>query len=429
MLLYKFSDTFRLGLKSLARHKVRSALTAMGIIFGVCSVIIMLEVNEGASRESQSILRELGSDNIIIRAVKPPTEATARQSGSGVLIYGLTNADVERFKGNLPDLQRCVVSHRTLKMASVEALSQQVTVVATEPAYADVTKVDMLAGRFVSPADMSADAMPCCVITQGLAQRLMPCSDPLTRQISISGELFKVIGVMSRVPRAMEGESADSDNCVLVPLTSQRQRFGDFTIIWGQGSSTYEKTEVNSVILRMQDERSVADGAAIARNLLKRYHAKLDYEVKVPVELIEQLKRQKQLWNVMFVSIASVSLVVGGIGIMNIMLATVTERTREIGIRRALGAKRGDIIVQFLVEAVILTMVGGLVGIGIGLGAPPMLAWTLNYLGVTQSIAMVWTSFTILMPFVMAIVVGLASGLYPALRAARLDPIVALRHE
>jgi putative ABC transport system permease protein len=172
----------------------------------------------------------------------------------------------------------------------------------------------------------------------------------------------------------------------------------------------------------MADEQAVIDGAGIARNLLARFHQSRDYEVTVPLELIEQRRKQLRLWNFMFVAIASVSLLVGGIGIMNIMLASVTERTREIGIRRALGAKRRDITTQFLVESVTLTTVGGLLGIAIGLLVPWAVEWLLHRTTIV-------TAYTLLLPFGMAVAVGLVSGLYPALRAARLDPIVALRHE
>jgi putative ABC transport system permease protein len=172
----------------------------------------------------------------------------------------------------------------------------------------------------------------------------------------------------------------------------------------------------------MTDDRSVLNGANIARSLLARHHEEEDYEVTVPLELIEQRKKQQRLWNIMFLMIASISLVVGGIGIMNIMLASVTERTREIGVRRALGAKRRDIITQFLVESVTLTTVGGLVGIGIGMLVP----WLVE---ATLALKTIVSPATLLLPLCMAIIVGLVAGLYPAMRAARLDPIVALRHE
>jgi putative ABC transport system permease protein len=212
------------------------------------------------------------------------------------------------------------------------------------------------------------------------------------------------------------------ENYVVVPMTADLARFGEMNIMVSAGSETYEKVAVSQCILQMADEQAVIDGATVARSLLERQHPKQDYEVTVPLEIIEQIKQQRRLWNFMFLVIASVSLLVGGIGIMNIMLASVTERTREIGIRRALGAKRRDITVQFLIEAIALTTVGGLLGIFVGMLVP----WAVERL---LKFTTILVASTLVLPFVMAVVVGLVSGLYPALRAARLDPIEALRHE
>ena len=211
-------------------------------------------------------------------------------------------------------------------------------------------------------------------------------------------------------------------NLVFIPMTTDRTRFGKYMMI-RTGSSRYiELVEVSQVILQMTDEDAVVRGAKIARSLLGREHDKRDYEIVVPQELIEQLRRQQQLWNIMFFLIASVSLVVGGIGIMNIMLASVTERTREIGIRRALGAKRRDITTQFLIETIALTTVGGLAGIALGL-------ISIRFVGKPLKIEPIVSTLTLVIPLLMAVLVGLASGLYPAMRAAKLDPITALRHE
>ncbi len=178
------------------------------------------------------------------------------------------------------------------------------------------------------------------------------------------------------------------------------------------------------MILQMADEQAVIQGAALARSLLGRVHSKLDFDVSVPLEQIQMMKQQKRMMTLVSLGIAAISLVVGGIGIMNIMLASVTERTREIGIRRALGAKKKDIVTQFLVESVALTIAGGLVGIGVGLGGCYSLQPLLGF-----PFPPVITPLAIFFPFIMAVAVGLISGLYPAIRAANLDPITALRHE
>lgn len=419
---HKIIDIVRLGLHSLTVHKGRSVLTALGIIFGVWSVIAMLAINQGASFESQRLLREMGSDNIIIKSVKAPEEeARATSAGRGVLHYGVTHKDVISLADNLPGVTECVKVHRRPKTAHVNGKNLGVTVIATEPTFANVARIDMIEGRFISSADMLLQK-PHCVITQSLARRLFDYRDPMGKSIRLESEPFVVVGILSRLPQSLVETADNGGNHVIIPLTTSMRRFGEFTMKWGQGGGTFEKVDVTQVILQMRDDQAVIDGATIARSMLERSHDQRDYEVTVPLELIRQKRAQSRLWNIMFIGIASVSLLVGGIGIMNIMLASVTERTREIGVRRALGAKRQDIIIQFLVESVTLTTAGGIIGIVMGMLIPFVIEATLG-------LPTIISTLTVALPFVMAVVVGLASGLYPAKRAADLDPIVALRHE
>jgi len=422
---HKAIDVIRLGLHSLTVHKARSVLTALGIIFGVWSVIAMLAINQGASYESQRLLREMGSDNIIIKSVKPPEEETkATAAGRGVLSYGLLRKDVVALRDNLPGIKQCVKVHRRPKTAHANGKNLGVTVIATEPTFADVARIEMVdgKGRFISAADLLLQK-PHCVITQSLARRLFDYKDPMGRTVRLETEPFVVVGILSRLPESLSGGAgADTGNHVIIPLTTSMSRFGEFTVKFGQGGGVFEKVEVTQVVLQVEDDQAVIDGAQIARSLLERSHENRDYDVTVPLELIMQRKAQRRLWNIMFIGIASVSLLVGGIGIMNIMLASVTERTREIGVRRALGAKKRDVVVQFLVESVTLTTAGGLIGIGVGLLIPFLIEATLD-------LTTIISPLTVALPFVMAAGVGLASGLYPAVRAANLDPIAALRHE
>jgi len=418
--IYKVTDIVRLGVFSLLVHKVRSMLTALGIIFGVWSVIAMLAISQGASYESQISLRRLGSDNIIIGSVKPPEDAMAAESGA--LHYGLTHQDVARMRDNIPGVLRAVVIHSTPKLAYAGGANQhQVTVLATEPGFAGVARARMKEGRFINSLDMLRRASV-CVVTDSLADKVFGHGSPMGKTVRLSGMAFVVVGVLDRLPGKLTGGPADAGDYVLIPHTTEQMRFGDMTVVQSQGSEVFERVEVSTAILQMVDEQAVVNGAAIARGMLERSRRQVDYQITVPLEEIEQRKRQMEIWSYVLMAIALVSLVVGGIGIMNIMLAGVTERTREIGIRRALGAKRRDIVVQFLVEAMTLTTAGGLAGILVGLVVPWAVENTLKFKTIV-------TTQTLVLPFVVAVAVGLISGLYPAMRAARLDPIHALRHE
>jgi len=238
---------------------------------------------------------------------------------------------------------------------------------------------------------------------------------------------FRVVGVLhpqgsgSAVPGA--GGSQDFNQDIYIPLSAARHRFGELKIIVSAGSFQFERNQLSEITLTVSDENLVSQTAAMARKLLEANHPKAsDIEVMVPLELLHQAEEEKRIWNLVLGSIAGISLLVGGIGIMNIMLATVTERTREIGIRRALGARRLDITIQFLVESVILSATGGLLGIVFGIGVPV----AVTYFSRIDSYLQWWP-----MPlaFLISVGIGVLFGVYPARRAALMDPIEALRHE
>ena len=419
--VYKFNDILRLGLGSLALHKVRSFLTSLGIVIGVMSIIVMLAINEGAGEKAQQELRQMGSDNLLIKSVKPPEEDTGAAQERGASSYGLTYLDARRLQ-DLPGVVRSVTAHLTKKAAIRGGKTVNVSVFGTDATYMHLAKLRLVSGRFISAADLLR-YRNVCVMTRSLARKLFGYEDPMGQSLELGGQGFTVIGLVDEPGRAVATVAGEVvSNLVFIPMTTDQTRFGKY-MVERTGSSRYiELVEISQVILQMTDEKAVVRGAKIARSLLGREHGKRDYDIVVPLELIEQLRRQQQLWNIMFFLIASVSLVVGGIGIMNIMLASVTERTREIGIRRALGARRRDITTQFLIETVTLTTVGGLAGIVLGL-------ISVMFVGRPLKIDPIVSTPTLVIPMLMAVLVGLASGLYPAMRAARLAPITALRHE
>ena len=427
-LSFQFISTVRLGVKSLMLHKLRSVLTMLGIIFGVCSVIAMLAIGEGASYAAQEAIKKLGSQNIILRSLKPTDDA--KQSGLGrgmALEYGLTYDDGSRIQSTIPGVVRVLPVRIIRENVRFARNSVACQILGTLPDYAEIVGLDIVRGRFLAEMDdLTSDNV--CVVTVGLAQRLFPYQDPLTQSIKVNAFYYRVIGLVreKNLPEQrtqagkMEGEPLD--NNVYIPLSAARSRFGEILVRRSAGSFEAEKVELHQLTVQMQDVTAVESADAQIKSLLGRFHAKNDYEIIVPLQLLRQAEQTKRIFNIVLGSIAAISLLVGGIGIMNIMLATVTERTREIGIRRALGAKRRDITLQFLVETVVLSVGGGLIGVALGIIAP----FIVSHLTEMKTIVTLWS---VLLAFSISGAVGIIFGLYPAKAAAQLDPIEALRHE
>lgn len=420
----KIFDILLLAFYSLRVHLVRSVLTMVGIIFGVCSVSIMLAINAGAGKQSADLLRELGSNSIIFSSIKPSAGSSSNSSkGFSLYQYGIKHTTVSCLVNNLQDIESYTILHVGKQFYYAKEDNQRTaTVFGVEPRYAEVASPIMLRGRFISPIDMR-QRNPCCVITATLAADAFGCENPIGRIIRLKDRPFSVVGVMKRLPKTLEDMNFnEKDIPVFIPRTTEEAMFSKMNVMSSQGNTVSEKVEVSQLIIKMKNEQAVIDAAPIARRIVEKQHPKNDCAIKVPKELIEKRAAQRRLWDLLSFVIASVSLVVGGIGIMNIMLASVTERTKEIGVRRAIGAKRGDIIAQFLIEAVTMTTLGGLIGIAFGYFTPP-------YVGQYLKIEPIISVSMLILPFLMAIGVGLVSGLYPAIRAANLDPIEALRHE
>jgi putative ABC transport system permease protein len=422
--------TMHIGTKSLLLHKLRSALTMLGIIFGVCSVIAMLAIGEGASYEAQEKIKKMGSANIIIRAVKPPEDAKANTSTSGrgsVIEYGLTYKDVSRIQSTIPGI-RHVLPMRLIR-ENVRFFRNEVSgqIVGTQPIYHDISALDTLRGRFISETD-DLHQNNICAISSGLARRLFPYQDPLDQEVKIGAHYYQVVGLVRETsteekrPQSGDVISQPLDNNVYIPLSAARSRFGETLIRRSAGSQEQERVQLHQITVQFADTASVETAVPQIDALLTRFHTKRDFELIVPLQLLRQAEATKRIFNIVLGSIAAISLLVGGIGIMNIMLATVTERTREIGVRRALGAKQQDITSQFLVETLVLALGGGCIGVIIGIVVPFL---------VTQMADMktIVTLPSVVLAFGISAAVGIVFGLYPARAAAQLDPIEALRHE
>jgi putative ABC transport system permease protein len=428
LLSFQFISTVRLGIKSLMLHKLRSMLTMLGIIFGVCSVIAMLAIGEGASYAAQEAIKKLGSQNIILRSLKPPDDAKQAGLGRGTALeYGLTYDDGSRIQSTIPGVVRVLPVRIIRENVRFARNSVACQILGTLPTYAEMVGLDLMRGRFLAEMDeITHDNI--CVITVGLAQRLFPYQDPLTQSVKVNAFYYRVVGLVreKNMPEQrtqagkMEGEPLD--NNVYIPLSAARSRFGEILVRRSAGSFEAEKVELHQLTVQMRDVAAVETADAQIKALLAHFHAKNDYEIIVPLQLLRQAEQTKRIFDIVLGSIAAISLLVGGIGIMNIMLATVTERTREIGIRRALGAKRRDITLQFLVETVVLSVGGGLIGVALGIVTPLLV----SHLTDMKTIVTLWS---VLLAFSISGAVGIIFGLYPAKAAAQLDPIEALRHE
>ncbi len=418
--------SLKLGMKSLLLHKLRSGLTVLGIVFGVAAVISMLAVGEGTSRDQQERLQALGADNIIIKSVKPSDESQAAGGRPArILAYGLKYEDFDRILATVPTIKKALPIREIKKEVRFLNRSIEGRVVGTTRDYADFNSLHMEMGRFLTEADNN-HYDNYCVLGHEVANKLFPYEDPLGRQVKLGSDPYTVVGVTeARASTAaiggnLSGQEYNKD--VYIPLNTCRLRFGDRIIDSRSGSMSAEETQLSQITLRVGETALVRPSAPIIEAAVMPWHPKKDVELVVPLELIEEAERTARQWSFVLGTIASISLLVGGIGIMNIMLATVTERTREIGIRRALGAKRRDITEQFLIESVVLSGVGGILGVCLGVTIP----WAIEQLADMKAII---TSSSVLLSFGISVAVGILFGLYPARRAALMDPIDALRHE
>ena len=413
----------QLGVNSLLLHKLRSLLTTLGVLFGVASVIAMLAVAEGASEEAQEQIRQLGSTNVILRSVKPHDDLVSNQS-TRLLAYGLTHEDLARIEGTYPGLRAVVPVLESPQEVRNGTLVCSPRIQCVPSSYEGVTGRVLHEGRFLAPADEAVYAQV-CVLGYEVARYLFPFETSLGKRVKIGADYFEVVGVMiGRVPigeiNVDPGQEVSGD--VFVPLSTGQKIFGERQILRRSGSMDITEVQLHEIIVGVSETVNVPFVADACRAMLAAEHPQKDYEVIVPLELLLRERETKRIFSIVLGSIAGISLLVGGIGIMNVMLATVTERTREIGVRRALGAKRKHIVSQFLIEAIVLSGAGGMAGVLLGLAIP---------IGVERFSDMrtIVTPQAPILAFAISVGTGIVFGLYPAWRAAHMDPVDALRHE
>jgi putative ABC transport system permease protein len=412
--LLHWSDSIGIGVKGLLLRKLRSLLSTLGIIFGVAAVISMISIGEGARREAVEQIKLLGTNNIRIKQLQ--LTGAKREEAERRFSSGLTYNDALLIRESVPGL----LGVAPLKFVDAEVRFEGrqgiAQVVGASAAYEEVTNFRVAEGRFITQFDFM-DSKSICVLGSEVKQELFGYRDALGATIRIGEGLFTVVGVME-AKTIREGRTAaikvrNINRDVYIPITTALKRFP----IVGEPSG------IEEIAVRVAEAEDLSPTAQLIKDVLGQRHRGVeDYEVMVPEELLAQAQRTQRIFNVIMGSIAGISLLVGGIGIMNIMLANVSERTREIGIRRAIGATKGDILAQFLIETVLICLTGGAIGIFLGFGMAKTITlyarWETGF-----SLA------SVLIAFGTSATVGLLFGLFPARRAAQLDPMQTLRFE
>ena len=417
MLLRYFGDLPR-AFDNLRAQKTRTVLTALGIVFGVGSVIGMLAISAGAKQESLSFIEGLGVRNILIDSVPSasPEEMQQRRRSSP----GLTERDVRILESNVEALET-ISPRRALHPARMLPKPSQSmpTLAGVRPAYAEIHNMRVVDGRFFTPREESESAAVCVLGERAKVSLLGYGPGSVGKYIKVNDTWLEVVGVLGSSvdsgPAGSGGAAEDRNNVVLVPFNTFQYRFWDM--------SAFLKDELDGVDLRLKPGSDSVRAAEVVTAILNSTHRNVeDFTVTIPAALLAQQQKTQTIFTYVMVAIAAISLLVGGIGIMNIVLATVLERTREIGIRRATGARRSDIVRQFLAESVLISVGGGAMGIGFGLG----LSWLIARTAEWNTIVTPWS---VGVAFSVSVVVGVVFGIYPAMKASKIDPIEALRYE
>jgi putative ABC transport system permease protein len=402
------------ALANLGRHKLRSFLTMLGMIFGVGAVIAMLSIGAGAEEESLRIIRNFGIRNIIIQAKEFKTEELKQIRTESL---GVSLRDVEALEEIIKP-KPLISATRLVKSYSIisEKAKSDSRVLGVSSTYPVIQNLNLLQGSFFLPEDQKANAQV-CVLGIVAKQKLFGFGDVLNQQIKVNDIWLTVVGVLadsSSEKQEFEGVKVQNpNNDIYIPITTAIRKFETESV----------ENELNEIVVKIDDSANIKEQASTINNLMSVMHRYVDdYSIVVPEKLLEQNQRTQGIFNIVMGAIASISLLVGGIGIMNIMLASVLERTNEIGLRRAIGAKKMDIRTQFMAEAIAISLAGGIIGVGLGYGISKAVAMFSGW-------STLITYASVGLSFGVSSVIGLIFGIYPAVQASNLDPIECLRYE
>ena len=411
----RFEENFKLAFIAIEDHKFRSFLTMLGIIFGVASVIAMLSIGEGAKREAIAKYKDLGVNNIIIRdkefTDKELEEVRAKFSS------GLSISDANAIRDIVPMIEDVAPQAEKDVTVQYEDRTGKARIIGITPSFVNILNYTPARGDFIKEDDYYRH-LKVCVLGATISGDLFPFEDPIGKNVKIEDQWFEITGIMNNKALFTEtvGElaSRDLNNDIYIPLTTFNKRFI---------RENQLESEIKQITVKVASSDKLPEISEIIRHLLNRHHFNNeDFSIIIPYELMKQEEKERRIYNVLLGSIAAISLLVGGIGIMNIMLASVLERTREVGIRRALGARKKDIMYQFLTEAVMISITGGLIGVVLGLTISISITFLSN---ITTSVAF----YSIIIAFLFSVIVGITFGYLPAKNAASLEPVESIRYE